>query len=321
MGSSIATTKGDSGQTGLPVGMVSRMAKSPLATFTLVLGIIVSPMHQLRAIAAEPPARIVSTLPSITETLFALGLGDRVVAVSQHCRYPPQVLALPKVGTFVKPDLERIIALKADLVVINDRATGNLPERLGAVHIPFVAVPSRTLSDVTRAIRQIGAAAGIESHAREVAEGIEQRLNDIRRLSAGQPRPRVLLILGRNPEALTGMIAAGRDSYLNELITIAGGTNVLDEPGVPPYPHVSLENVLHLKPDVIVDVIDLSAIPAVRTLRADASRELWRHLRTIPAVRNGRVFADAIDALVIPGPRVIDTAAWLADLIREPSRP
>jgi iron complex transport system substrate-binding protein len=297
------------------------MVKSPLAGFVFVLGIVVSPAYQTRALAAEMPARIISTLPSITETLFALGLGDHVVAVSQHCRYPPQVVALPKVGTFVKPDLERIIALKSDLVVISDRAAGDFANRLQALQIPFVAVPSRTLLDVTRAIRQIGAAAGIETHARGLAEGIEQRLNDIRRLSDGHPRPRVLLILGRNPEALTGMVAAGRDSYLNELITIAGGTNVLDEPGVPPYPHVSLENVLRLKPDVIVDVIDMSAVPAVRARRAHASRELWRDLRTIPAVRNGRVYADAIDALVVPGPRVVDTAAWLADLIRELSRP
>jgi ABC-type Fe3+-hydroxamate transport system substrate-binding protein len=135
------------------------------------------------------------------------------------------------------------------------------------------------------------------------------------------PRPKVLLILGRSPEALTGMVAVGRDSYLNDLITIAGGINVLDEPGGPPYPRISLENVLHLKPDVIVDVIDLSATAAVRARRADASRELWRHFRTIPAVRSGRVYADAVDALVVPGPRVVDAAEWLAERIREPSQP
>ena len=297
------------------------MAKRLLAAFAFAFGIVASPAHPAHALVAQTPARIVSTLPSITETLFALGLGDRVVAVSQHCRYPPQVVALPKVGTFVKPDLERIIALKADLVVISDRAAGDFAARLGALQVPFVAVPSRTLSDVTLAIRQIGAAAGIESHAREVAETIERRLDDIRRLSVANPRPKVLLILGRNPQALTGMVAAGRDSYLNDLITIAGGLNVLDKPGVPPYPHISLENVLDLKPDVIVDVIDMTATTAVRARRAEASRELWRRFRTIPAVRNGRVHADAIDALVVPGPRVVDTAEWLAALIREPSRP
>ncbi len=297
------------------------MAKRPLAALAFVLGIVVSPAHPTHALASQTPARIVSTLPSITETLFALGLGDRVVAVSQHCRYPPQVVALPKVGTFVKPDLERIITLKSDLVVISDRAAGNFADRLGALQVPFVAVPSRTLSDVTLAIRQIGTAAGIESHAREVAETIERRLDDIRRLSVENPRPKVLLILGRNPQALTGMVAVGRDSYLNDLITIAGGLNVLDKPGVPPYPHISLENVLDLKPDVIVDVIDMSATTAVRVRRAEASSKLWRRFRTIPAVRNGRVHADAIDALVVPGPRVVDSAEWLAALIREPSRP
>ena len=311
MATHISTTREAHRQTGRAIGM---------AALAFVLGIVVPPAHPTRLLAAEVPARIISTLPSITETLFALGLGDRVVAVSQHCRYPPQVVALPKVGTFVKPDLERIITLKADLVVISDRAAGDFADRLGAVQIPFVAVPSRTLSDVTLAIRRIGAAAGIESHAQAVAKGIERRLDDIRRRSDANPRPRVLLILGRNPQALTGMVAVGRDSYLNELITIAGGINVLDEPGVASYPRISLENVLHLMPDVIVDVIDMSATAAVRARRADASRELWRRLRTIPAVRNGRVYADAIDALVVPGPRVVDTAVWLADLLQEPSR-
>ena len=87
------------------------MTKSLLTAFAFALAIVISPAQQVRALAVKPPARIVSTLPSITETLFALGLGDRVVAVSQHCRYPPQVIALPKVGTFVRPDIERIITL------------------------------------------------------------------------------------------------------------------------------------------------------------------------------------------------------------------
>src|SRR5689334_16231395 len=87
------------------------------------------------SLRAEEPRRIVSTSPSITETLFALGLGDRVIGVSQYCRYPPEVTKLPKVGTFLAPDAERIAALRPDLVVIHETGNG-VDRRLAALHIP-----------------------------------------------------------------------------------------------------------------------------------------------------------------------------------------
>jgi iron complex transport system substrate-binding protein len=275
---------------------------------------------QAAASRAVAPTRIVSTSPSITETLFALGLGNRVIAVSQFCRFPPEVLKLPKIGTFLKPDLERIITLKPDLVVVGEQSA-DLSRRLGAAQVPFIAVPSGRLADVTTSMLRIGAAAGIASHARDVAGGVERRLEGVRQRRGLTVRPKVLLILGRNPETLTGMIAVGRDTYLNDLITIAGGINVLDDPASPQYPSVSLENILHLDPDVIVDMIDMSAAADVRARRAEASRGLWQDFRTISAVRHGRVEAAAVDALVVPGPRVVDAAEWLAGVLRRPERP
>src|SRR5947207_15650924 len=105
------------------------------------------------------PARIVSTSPSITETLFALGLGDRVVGVSTFCRFPPAVLGLPKVGTFLKPDAELIAGLRPDLVVVHELSTG-IDRRLTSLRIPFVVVDRGTLASVFSSIRQIARAAG-----------------------------------------------------------------------------------------------------------------------------------------------------------------
>jgi iron complex transport system substrate-binding protein len=259
--------------------------------------------------------RIVSTSPSTTEMLFALGLGDRVVGVSNFSRYPPQVRAVPKVGTLLRPDLERVASLRPDLVVITDR-NPEFAVRLTAAQISFVAVPTTTLKDVSLAMLRIGDAAGIPAKARTAVARIEERLEKVRRLPQIVPRPRVLLIMGRTADALTGIVAAGAGSYLNDLVGIAGGTNIVTEVSSLPYPQLSLESILKLDPDVIVDTIDMGATETERERRNAEGQELWRRYRTISAVRNGRVRAAETDALFVPGPRVVEAAEWLADVIR-----
>jgi iron complex transport system substrate-binding protein len=118
------------------------------------------------------PARIVSTSPSITETLFALGLGDRVVGVSQYCRFPPEVQKLPKVGTFLQPDPERIVALRPDLVVIHGVA-GDLAKRLSTMHVTVVTVDEGTIASVFEAVRQIARAAGVPARGEALVADIQ----------------------------------------------------------------------------------------------------------------------------------------------------
>jgi len=266
----------------------------------------------------EPVARIVSTLPSTTEMLFALGLGDRVVAVSAFCRYPPQVKSLPSVGNVLRPDFERILTLRPDLVVISD-GTPELAGRLRAAQVPFVAVATTTLADVSTSMVRVGAAAGIEPHAREVVAGLEARLRRVSALAVARPRPRVLVIVGRDPATLSGIVAAGRGSYLDDLVTLAGGDNIVSRVSSLPYPAVSLESILGLDPEVIVDTINMSAIDWQQRRRAD-DQKLWERYQTLSAVRAGRVHATASDALVTPGPRVVEVAEWLAGLIQGPVR-
>ena len=266
----------------------------------------------------QPVARIVSTLPSTTEMLFALGLGDRVVGVSAFCRYPPQVKSLPSVGSVLRPDFERILTLRPDLVVITDR-NPDLAGRLRAAQVPFVAVATTTLADVSTSMVRIGAVAGIEPHAREVVAGLEARLRRVSALAVARPRPRVLVIVGRDPATLSGIVAAGRGSYLDDLVTLAGGDNVVSRVSSLPYPKLSLESILGLDPEVIVDTIDMSAIDWQQRRSAD-DQKLWERYQTLSAVRAGRVHAAASDALVTPGPRVVDVAEWLAGLIQGPVR-
>src|SRR5580658_4061663 len=178
----------------------------------------------LTLIAQAQPSRIVSTFPSITETLFALGAGDRVVGVSNYCRYPSAALSLPKVGSYTKPDPEKIALLRPDLVFIQ-KSAANLADRLDALGIKHVAVTVGSLAEVYSMIRDIGRAVGLQDRAEKLNGDIRSRLDAVRAQAAG--RPKVLIVVGRTPGTLTGLKAAGPSPYIGELLEIAGGRNVL----------------------------------------------------------------------------------------------
>jgi iron complex transport system substrate-binding protein len=268
---------------------------------------------------AAGPARIVSTSPSITETLFALGLGNRVVGVSTFCRFPAEATTLPKVGTFLKPDAELIAGLRPDLVLVHEVSTG-IDRRLAALRLPFVVIDRGTLASVLSSFRQIGAAAGVAERAETLVKDVDRRLDAIRQ-SASASRRRVLFIIGRHPGTLTDLVAIGPGSYLNEVIAIAGGTNVLEIAGQPAYPRISMETVLRLDPDVIVDTVDMGETQADRRQRAPINERLWAAYGTLTAVKSGRLYAATTDALVVPGPRVVEAAEWVAALLRgQPAR-
>ncbi len=267
------------------------------------------------ALQAAVPERIVSTSPSITETLFALGLGDRVVGVSAYCRFPAKAMTLPKVGSFLKPDAELIAALRPDLVIVHEVANG-IDRRLTSLRIPFLIVDRGTLASVFSSIRQIGGRTGVPERADALVANIERRLETIRQAGAAAPRPRVLFIIGRRPGMLADLVAVGPGSYLNDLIDIAGGINVLAISGQPEYPHISMETVLRLNPDVIIDTVDMGDTDAERLARQPINEKLWSAYPMLTAVRTHRLHAATTDALVVPGPRVVEAAQWVAALIR-----
>jgi iron complex transport system substrate-binding protein len=258
----------------------------------------------------------VSTSPSITETLFALGLGDRVVGVSTYCRFPPQVAALPKVGSFLKPDAELIAGLRPDLVVVHEAGNG-LDRRLISLHIPFVIVARGSLASVFSSMRQIAAAAGIPERAAALIGDVQRRLDAIRSVGSMRPKRRVLFIIGRTPGRLADLVAVGPGSYINELIEIAGATNVLAIAGQPEYPRISMETVLRFDPDVIIDTVDMGDTDAERRQRQPVNERFWSAYGMLTAVKTRRVHAATTDALVVPGPRVVDAAQWVASLLQE----
>jgi iron complex transport system substrate-binding protein len=259
---------------------------------------------------AETPARIVSTSPSITETLFALGLGDRVVGVSRFCRYPEAAIRLPKIGTFLKPDVELIAQLHPDLVIVH-ADSNSVQSQLDSLRIPFAVVRPGALTSVYDTIRIVGDAAGVPDRATALVANLQQRLGRLKSALAGRVPRKVLIIVGRRSGTLSDLVAVGRDSYLHEIVTAAGGTNVLGDPSLPRYPRISMETVIRLAPDVIIDDGEMGDTPEESRQKADAMVQLWRQ-SPVSAGREGRVYAVVSEAFTVPGPRVVEVAETVA---------
>lgn len=266
------------------------------------------------AAQAAPPQRIVSTAPSLTETLYALGLGGRVAGVTEFCRYPPEAATKPKIGTFIDPNFERILALKPDLVLVV-RNPVQLAEKLRRLGLNAVEVPQDTVSEILASIRQIGRLTGAEAQARALASRIEADLAAVRSRAAGLPRRRVLFLVGRSPGTLQGMVGAGPGTFLDELMRLAGGENVLASSPIA-YPRVSMEQILAADPDLILDMGDFAHHEG-RPMESEAQlRRLWSSYPMLRAVRQGGVKQVASEVLIRPGPRVGEAAKRLLELIQ-----
>ena len=259
---------------------------------------------------AAIPSRIVSTSPSITETLFALQLGDRVVGVSTYCRYPRQVLSLPKVGTFLRPEPETIARLKPDLVYVH-AGPNTVATQLAALGLRAAVVDRGSLPSVFSTILQISAAAGVPERGDALVRDIQAALDRVKTAVAGKPARRVLVVVGRRTGTLSDLIAVGPGSYLHDLIGIAGGENVMGTVKLE-YPRISMETVIGLKPDIIIDVGEMGETPADSERRRTVTESLWAKQRLVAAARTGGVHAVNDEAFVVPGPRVVDIARTLA---------
>ena len=252
----------------------------------------------------RPPARIVSLAPSITEILYYLGLGDRVVGVTTFSNYPPQAALKPKVGSYAHLNVERILELSPDLVI--GTKDGNDPNVVGLLEqagIQVYIVNPRHVQDVAQTLRSIGSVCGISKRGTELAQLLSRRVRRVQQLVAGLPKPVVFLQINLKP-----IISVGRDAIHNDVIRLAGGINMMqDAPNT--YPTVSLEEVLARKPDVII----ISCME--RGGRFEKAKEAWMQWNSIPAVRHHRVYLVDSDILDRPAPRIIKGLETVAELL------
>jgi iron complex transport system substrate-binding protein len=251
--------------------------------------------------AGAPPQRIVSLTPVITETLFALGAGDQVVGVTRFCNYPPEAQKRAIVGGIIDMDVEAVLTLRPDLVIGEQEQAvlGNL-HRLG---LNVLAVECQNLQELLAAFTTIGQEVGRKAEAQTLVASIRGHCSQVAEALKEEPRPRVLVVVGRNP-----LVAAGRGTFLDELISLAAATNTVGD-SERPYPTVSMETVLLRQPEVIVEC---SGSMVGKDLTEEA-RQAWSRWPTLAAVRSGRVFVSKSDALLRPGPRVVEA---LDELVR-----
>jgi len=243
------------------------------------------------------PKRIVSLAPSMTEILFALGLGNNIVGVTTFCDYPEEAKKKPKIGGMSNPSLEAVLSLKPDIVVMTtDGNPKEFEERLISLKIKTYVFKARTIIELPQGIRSLAEALGVKTRgerlAKSIEDGVSKESRSSSRVNDRASQKKVLFIVWPEP-----LIVAGRGTAIDDAITLLGYDNIASHAATA-YPKYSIEEVMRQAPDVIVigkgSGMDMVAV----------SKGILRRLATIPAVKNNRVFYVG-DGLYRLGPRVV----------------
>lgn len=264
-----------------------------------------------RATDPAGPLRILSLSPNLTEILFALGLGDEVVGVTDYCRHPAGALEKPKVGALLNPNLEKMFALEPNLVVLLP-AHGDIGDRMAGRGLRALVLPNDTVGDIFASIDSIGRATGTEDGARVLVDSLRGVLDDV----AADPPDRVrraMIVVSRTEGSVKDVFVAGPGTYLDELIRRAGGENVFGRSAAR-YPEPSVEEILHKNPEVIIEIRPQGDDAAAETRLARAA---WGTLPGLLAVERGNVFVLTGDHLAVPGPRMGETLRDIAGALKE----
>ena len=246
--------------------------------------------------------RVVSLTPNTTEALFAIGAGSQVVGRSRYCDFPPEAMGLPVVGGYVDPSLEAILALSPDLVTGARGPSGAslvrvLEERGIRTYFP----ETETLDGIVRMIQGLAGLVGHALEAAAVVGGIEVGLGRVREAVSRLPHPRVLLVFGLSP-----VVAAGPGSFPDEMLHLAGCANVIAQGAR--YPTLSLEAVVALQPDLVLDAAVAEGHGKARISKDSTG---WERMA---AVREGRVYGIDDNTVLRPGPRVADGVKVIAKM-------
>jgi iron complex transport system substrate-binding protein len=248
-----------------------------------------------------PHKRIISLAPSITETLYALGLMDQVVGVTRYCDYPPEALTKTEIGGYYDPNYEAIVALEPDLIIM--LAEHEEPRKhLADLGYNIIVVNHTSIQGILRSFELIGEACGVLPKARSIVEDIRARMHRIREKTEGLPSPRVMISIGRNMGSgtLKDVYISGKEGFYDEMIEFMGAVNAYE--GDVAFPVVSGEGIIRMNPEVIIDMV-----PDIEEHGWDPQmicRE-WDALSQVDAVKNHRVYVFGEDYVVVPGPRFI----------------
>lgn len=280
---------------------------------TLVIVYALSMLYQYLAVTGTPviisenPRRIISISPNLTEIVFALGLGDKVAGVSSNCNYPPETAEKPTMGSFWQPNTEAIIAAKPDLVVTERFEQHNTAaEAVRRAGINVVAVRVETLAELFAAIKTIAVAAGCTDKGQQLTNALHEQLKTIRQKYNAVQKVRVLWVVENEP-----LRVAGRNTFVNELISLAGGENIVPE-SVQQYPELGGEALLGCKAEVIIHSAMGATDLAAQQRKAE---EFWSKYPAVPAVKDNRIHVIQPDNVLRLGPRVAEGAKTIAELL------
>jgi iron complex transport system substrate-binding protein len=245
-------------------------------------------------------SRIISTSPSITETLFELGLKDRVIAVTDFCKYPKQACQLPSIGGMLNPNMETVVALTPDLIILQ---SGNqrLRNNAKSVGIKTLEVSMGNLEEIFDSIKKLGIALNCQEQANKLTLHLTSRITFYQERLKGLPKKEVLLLLGDSSDPARDLYAAGPGTFLNELLNLSGGKNIIrDSPAR--YPKLSKEHIIKKSPEIIIEAGPKSNLSQTEI---DIRIQEWNRFPTIEAVKKGQIYFIGADYILIPGPRLL----------------
>ena len=258
------------------------------------------------------PQRVVSLSPAMTEMMYALGLENHLIGVTDHCKYPPEAQTKPTVGTIFAPNLEKIAALRPDCVLMTCRQPDKEAQMRSFGWDPL-PMHDETLDDVFTGIETLGKRFQVHERAEKLNDSLKERLHVIQERTRTLPKLRVLLVVSRNYASgqLEDVYAAGHDGLCEPLLDLAGGKNAYE--GNSPYPKIAQEGIIAMDPDVILEIVPDST--AAEQTKESLDRA-WQTLPMLSAVRTGRIYRiPESTAALIPGPSLVLWTEMTAEIL------
>ncbi len=275
-----------------------------IAPFLLILLLLCS----RAAYSGESPARIVSLSPNLTQIVWGLGKGDNIVGVTIFSEIPPETKSLPKIGGWVNPNHEAILALKPDIVLLmkdQDTMFGDKLRRLGLN--TRVLTNNQSIENIYESIAELGQILGCEDNAQAMVKEIQEQLKEIRFATSQQSPKRVLIVIGRNPGTLEDIYVVGSNNYIDELLTLAGGINVVDHKRTAL--KITKEAIMDYDPEIIIEINHNNEE------LTDRIEKIWGELSGSKAVARGQLYVLPSTLVLHPSQRITLGAKVLADII------
>jgi len=294
--------------------MIKRITITALIVLSIIAGgaflFFSNGSENLQTLPDKPPQRIVSLAPNITEILFALGAGDKVIGVSNNSDYPERTERITKVGTFWKPDTETVVSLAPDLVITlwfqQQKQTAQTLKTLG---YDVLVLKIETVDDLFEAIKKIADALGCSDTGKKLAADIKNKIDTLENKYRTDNPKKVLWVIQNEP-----IRTAGQDTFINRLIEIAGGKNIVP-PSLQKYPSLPTEELLARSPEVIIH----SAVTGIDIgKQRETVRKKWQEWKQIPAVRNERIYIINPDTVQRLGPRLPEGIKTIAGCLHNP---